>query len=338
MHEAIFRRLSMNVYDLTIIGAGPTGLFAAFYAGMRAMKTKVIEALSEPGGQLTVLYPDKFIYDVAGFPRVLSKDLVKHLTEQSSQFKPTFCFNEQVRSISYANDGIIRLETDVQEHFTRTIIICAGVGAFSPTKLDAPGVQKLEGKGVFYRVQDKVALRGKRVLIVGGGDSAVDWALNLQHWAEEVTLIHRRDVFRAHESSVTSLFSSDVKVKLFHEVKEVHGEERVTSATIVNNKTQETLDINIDVVLVLIGFKTAIGPLKDWSLELQDNRILVNGRMETNLPGVYAAGDIVQPKDSARLNLICIGLAQGAIAVNCAKNFMDPSAAIYPGHSSDKRF
>jgi thioredoxin reductase len=326
-----------EVYDVTIIGAGPSGLFAAFYAGLRGMKTKILEALPEPGGQLTVLYPEKFIYDVPGFPKVLAKDLVKSLTEQAYQFHPTLCFEEQVLSLQRHDDGLIQLLTTRGEHWTRTVIIAAGIGAFQPNKLDRPGVAEFEGRGVYYFVRHKALFRGKRVLIVGGGDSAVDWALNLKDWAQEVTLIHRRDQFRALESSVIELMRSPVRVKLFWELEAVHGDQTVKAATIVHNKTGEKETISVDAVLLFLGFKAEVGYLKAWGLEVDNRHILVNGRMETNLPGVYAIGDIAENPQSVYLNLIATGFAQAAIAVNCAKTYLDPQARVFPGHSSEKR-
>lgn len=326
----------MDVYDITIIGAGPTGLFGAFYAGLRDMKAKVIEALPEVGGQLLTLYPEKFIYDVPGYPKILAKDLVGQLLKQALQFNPTLCLNEWINSLRYLDGGIIELESDKAVHHTRAVLICAGIGAFAPNKLAIPSAQKFEGRGVYYYTVDRSLLRGKRVLVIGGGDSSVDWALALKDWATKVTLIHRRAVFRAHESSVAELLST-VEVKLFHELKEVHGDDAIKGVTIFNNKTGEEVYLDVDVVLINIGFKADLGPMRGWGLEFENRTIRVNGRMETNLPGVYAVGDVAQPKDTIKLNLIATGLAQAAIAVNYAKNYVDPKAGIVPGHSSEKR-
>ena len=331
-----------EVFDITIIGAGPTGLFAAFYAGLRHMSTKIIEALPEVGGQLAVLYPEKFIYDVPGHPKILAKDLVKLLKEQAFQFHPAVCLDERVVKLEHldAGDGqppTIRLTTSKGEHLSRTVLIASGIGAFAPNRLNVPGAKKFEGRGVFYFIRDKGFLRGKRVLVIGGGDSAVDWCLNLQHWARSVMLIHRRDVFRAHEGSVAELFASGIPIRLFWELKEVHGNEKVEGATIFNNKTGEEEFIPVDAILINIGFKADLGPIKEWGLELDKRYIKVNGRMETNLPGVYAAGDIASQEDSVNLNLIAIGFAHAAIAVNCAKNYIDPTSRVFPGHSSEMK-
>lgn len=336
-----------DVYDVTILGAGPTGLFGAFYAGMREMKTKIIEALPEMGGQLTVLYPEKFIYDVAGYPKIMAKDLVKRLVEQGTQWGTDIYLDERITGLEYLDDGdpehgrppVLRLTAENGNiHLTHTVVICAGIGAFSPNKLDRPGVHEYEGRGVAYFVREKAPYRGKNVLIVGGGDSAVDWALNLKDWARHVTLIHRREGFRAHESSVAELMNSQVEVMLWWECEEVMGNgERVTGARIFNNKTGEKKTLQVDHVIFSLGFKAALGPIADWGLKLAGKRILVDGLMQTNLPGVYAAGDIAEPVGSVSLNLIATGFAQAAIAVNVAKSFIDPKSKIFPGHSSEMR-
>ncbi|HIQ29066.1 MAG TPA: NAD(P)/FAD-dependent oxidoreductase [Candidatus Caldiarchaeum subterraneum] len=327
-----------DVYDVTIIGAGPTGLFAAFYAaGMRGMKTKIIEALDQVGGQLAVLYPEKYIYDVAGFPKILAKDLVKQLEIQATSYKPVIVLGERVEELKYIDNNIIELVTNKGIHFTKTVIICAGHGAFSPRKLNNLSVDRFEGRGVYYQVRDKWEFRGKRILIVGGGDSAVDWALNLKDIAKEVTLIHRRTEFRAHEGSVIELFHSPVRVLVPFEIKEAHGGERLEAVTIFNNKTGEEMTLEVDAVILQLGYLVDVSVFKKWGLDIVGNAIKVNGRMETNLPGVYAAGDIANPVDSIKLNLIVIGFAQAAIAVNVAKNYIDPKASIFPGHSSERR-
>lgn len=323
-----------EVYDVTIIGAGPTGLFGAFYAGMRQLKTKVIDALPEPGGQLAALYPEKYIYDAPGFARVIAKDLVKNLVEQASQWNPAMCMNERVTHIEEHGDGGWKLITDKGEHYTRTVVVCAGVGAFAPNKLNAPGVSDYEGTGVHYFVKEKAVFAGKKLLIVGGGDSAVDWALNLQDVAEAITLVHRRDEFRAHESSVRELRESATRLLTPFEVKELGGNSQLSSVTVFNNQTKEEEVLDIDMVLVNVGFKADIGPIKDWGLILEKRGIVVNTRMETNLPGVFAAGDIAA--EEIKMNLIATGYGQAAMAVNVAKHYVDPKASIFPGHSSEK--
>ncbi len=324
-----------DVYDISLIGAGPTGLYGAFYAGMREMKTLILDALPEAGGQLTALYPEKYIYDAPGYPKVVAKDLVKYLVEQAIQWNPALCLDERVLSLNHLEDGIIRLGTSKGQRLTKTVVICGGVGAFAPNKLSAPGVTELEGEGVHYFVKEKAAFKDKNLLIVGGGDSAVDWGLNLPGTAKSITLIHRRDEFRAHESSVNELKASTVRILTPYEVKEVLNHDgKLDRVIIYHNQTKEEETLDVDAILVNIGFKADLGPIKEWGLELNKREILVNNRMETNLPGVYAAGDIAAVE--VKMNLIATGYGQAALAVNLAKHYVDPKASIFPGHSSEK--
>ena len=330
--------MSADVYDLTIIGAGPSGLFATFYAGLRQMKTKVIDALEEPGGQVAVLYPEKYIFDVPGYSKVLAKDLVKSLVEQAFQYNPTVVLGERVTTL-HKNDGVFEIGTDKgTKHYSKAILVAAGVGAFSPNRLEAKGAADYEGKGVYYFVRDKSIFKDKNLLIVGGGDSAVDWALNIKGIAKKITLVHRRDVFRAHELSVAELMKSNVDMKLFYEVRSVAGDgNRLTSAVIFDNRSQAETTVDVDAILVNIGFRADLGPIKDWGLQIDGREIRSNGKMETNIPGVYVAGDIAGPHDGVKLNLIATGYAQAALAVNVAKAFVDPSSKIFPGHSSEMK-
>jgi thioredoxin reductase (NADPH) len=330
--------MSADVYDLTIIGAGPSGLFATFYAGLRQMKTKVIDALEEPGGQVAVLYPEKYIFDVPGYSKILAKDLVKNLVDQAFQYNPTVVLGERVTTL-HKDDGVFELGTDKgTTHYSKAILVAAGVGAFSPNRLEAKGASDYEGKGVYYFVKDKSIFKDKKLLIVGGGDSAVDWALNIKDIAKRITLVHRRDVFRAHELSVAELMKSSVDVKLFYEVRSVSGDgSRVTKAVIFDNRTQAETAIDVDAILVNIGFRADLGPIKDWGLQIDGREVRSNGKMETNIPGVYVAGDIAGPQDGVKLNLIATGYAQAALAVNVAKAFIDPNSKIFPGHSSEMK-
>ena len=327
-----------DLYDITIIGAGPVGLFAAFYAaGMRGMRTKILEALGVTGGQLTVLYPEKYIYDVPGFPKILAKDLAKQLEVQAMAYKPTLILDEKVVDLKRLDGGIWELQTVKGVHFSKTVLITAGHGAFTPRKLGNPSVERFENMGVYYSVTDKWMFKDKKVMIVGGGDSAVDWALNLKDIAAEVILVHRRGEFRAHEGSVIELFHSPVKIMIPYEVKEAYGKDRLEAVKIFNNKTSEEVVLEVDALILQLGHLVDVSLFKGWGLEMEGNAIKVNGRMETNLPGVYAAGDIAHQTDSVKLALLATGFGQAAIAVNVAKNYIDPKASLFPGHSSEKR-
>jgi thioredoxin reductase (NADPH) len=325
--------------DLVIIGAGPTGLFGAFYAGLRGLSVKVIDALPQPGGQLAVLYPEKFIYDVPGHPKILAKDLVRLLVEQASMFNPIFCLGERAVGLR-REDALWAVETDRGIHPARTVLIAAGIGAFQPNRIGKPEIDQYEGRGLYYVVTERRPFRNKRLLIVGGGDTAVDWALNLKDFAAHITLIHRRDQFRAHPGSVAELMRSGVEVRLFHELKAIHPgpDGWIREAVIFDNRTGEETVIPVDAVIMSLGFKADLGPIKSWGLETVGNRyIKVNARMETNLPGVYAAGDITAPEGVEPLNLIVIGFAQAATAVNYAATYINPQAKVFPGHSSEMR-
>lgn len=324
-----------ELFDITIIGGGPVGLFGAFYAGLRQMKTKIIDSLAELGGQLTALYPEKYVFDMPGFPKILARDLAKGMAEQGTRFKPTVCLDEKVLELRHETDSTITVTTHRGSHRTKTLIISTGAGAFTPTKLHAPGLEEFEETGVHYFVRDKEQFAGKRLLIVGGGDSALDWAMNLEPLAKNITLIHRRDVFRAHEDSIDWLLNrSKVEVMLWHELAKTEGDTHIRRATIFNNKTKVEIPIEIDAVLLNLGFKADIGPIRNWGLKLEGKEdIAVNHFMETNLPGVYAAGDIcIYP---GKLKLIATGVGEICVAVNYAKTHVDPASKLFPGHSSN---
>jgi thioredoxin reductase (NADPH) len=243
-----------------------------------------------------------------------------------------------VTALEKQPDGTFVLATNAGLHQSRSVVICAGVGAFQPKKLPNPELVKFEGAGLFYSVREKMAFRGKNVLIVGGGDSAVDWALNLKDYARKVTLIHRRDEFRAHGASVTALMSSPVDVKLFHELKTVVGNGKVEGAVIFDNRTKEETTVPVDGVILTLGYSVDLGPIKNWGLEMVGTRFIkVNGKLETNIPGVYAAGDVATEPGIEPMNLIVDGFAQAARAVNFAYQYLNPGQKAFPGHSSEKR-
>jgi thioredoxin reductase (NADPH) len=320
-------------FDVTIVGAGPVGLFAAFYAGLRTMKVKIIDSLAEPGGQLAALYPDKFIYDVAGFPAVKSRDLVNQLVEQAMQYAPTLCLGEQATTLQRIGDGWV-IGTDLgREHRSKTVLITAGIGYFAPRKLTDAALARFEGKGLHYVLPGLEPFRGRRVLLLGGGDSAVDWALHLEPIASELTLIHRRDQFRAHEDSVQKLHASKCRVVPFHELKTLEGEGSVERAVIYDNRDKKETTLEIDDVVVNFGFVANLGPLKTWGLSIKGNSLEVSQKMETNLPGVFGSGDLVTYP--GKLKLIATGFGEAAMAVCGAKMVVDPKARYFPGHSSE---
>lgn len=324
-----------DIYDITFIGAGPVALYGMYYAGLRLMKSKVIDMLEEVGGGLTALYPDKYIYDMAGFPRVMAKDLVKVMHEQACLYPQTFCLGEKVTKLERTDDGTIKISTDKDVHWSKTVVICAGLGAYTPRRLNVPNLENFEGRGVHFFMKQVDEFTDKNILIVGGGDSAFDFAMMLEHVASSVTHIHRNSFFSAHEDSVEKVKNSTVKMKFpFWELKEVSGNDRIESARIVQTKTGQEETLKVDAILLSVGFVTSLGPIADWGLELDKDCIVVNTRMRTNIEGVYAAGDIVAY--DGKLKLISLGCGEVAIAVNNAKHYIDPNAKISPGHSTDK--
>lgn len=326
--------MSDDLYDVTIIGGGPVGLYAAYYAGFRTLRTKIVESLDALGGQITALYPEKWIYDVAGFPRILGRDLVNNLIEQAMQYHPTVCTGETVETLSRDSDGTLRLTTARDVHRSRVIVITAGIGAFRPKTFKKPEIDAYEGKGLYYFVRSFEDFRDKRVLIVGGGDSAVDWANGLVGTARAITLIHRRDQFRAHEDSVQKLLHSPVQVKVFYELRRLEGDGRVQRAVIFHNKTNAEETLEVDAVIASLGFLSNLGPIQEWGLDLDGDSIRVNTRMETNIPGVYAAGDIVTYP--GKVKLIATGFGEAATAINNAATYLNPKASVFPGHSSSQ--
>ncbi|MEI5907823.1 NAD(P)/FAD-dependent oxidoreductase [Bacillus spongiae] len=322
-----------KIYDITIIGGGPTGLFTAFYGGMRQASVKIIESLPQLGGQLATLYPEKYIYDVAGFPKVKAQELVDNLKEQMNQFEQTICLGQAVETVEKQSDGTFKLTTNEEVHYSKTIIITAGNGAFQPRRLQLDNARQYEGKNVHYFIDNLEQFRNQKVVVCGGGDSAVDWALMLEPIAEKVSLVHRRDKFRAHEHSVENLFQSTVEIKTPFVPVELVGNGEIAQKIVldeVKGINKETIDF--DSLIVNFGFLSSLGPIKDWGLEIEKNSIVVNSRMETNIEGIYAAGDICTY--DGKVKLIASGFGEAPTAVNNAKAFMDPKARVQPLHST----
>jgi thioredoxin reductase len=326
--------------DISIIGGGPTGLFAAFYAGMRGASARIIDALPALGGQLMALYPEKYIFDVAGFPKVLAKDLIRDMAAQGLQFGASTHLGEVVtglRRVEEGDSGHFVLETSEEDYPSRTIIIAAGIGAFEARKLGIDGEERFEEKGLYFKVLDPRQFEGQRVLLVGGGDSAFDWAVNLLGIAKSIMLIHRRDGFRAHQATINQVqdlhHQGKCQLRTFWEVKALHGNGGVERATLFNNKTKEEETIEIDAVIPLLGFHSDLGAIKEWGLDTEKADIRVDQVMATNVPGIYAAGDITSYP--GKLKLIATGTAEACIAVNNAVHRINPKAKVNPGHSSN---
>jgi ferredoxin/flavodoxin---NADP+ reductase len=331
--------MTHELKDITIIGAGPTGLYALFYAGMRGVSAQVIDALPQAGGQLAALYPEKLIFDVAGFPRVLAKDLVAGLSDQAAQFGNPLHLNRTVTGLDAA-DGHFVVRTTDGDFPTRAVVIAGGIGAFSPRKLPQTATHAWYGKGIDDVVLDPARYTNKRVLIVGGGDSAFDWAQQLRARALHITLIHRSDRFRAHQATVDDVLSAASRqdktdVLTFHEIHEIVSAdgERVTGAVVRATKDKATRTVDCDIVLPMLGFVSDMGALADWGLRLEQDEIVVTPQMESGRAGIYAAGDITTYP--GKLKLISVGFGEAATAVNQAVHWIYPEKKVNPGHSSN---
>ena len=327
-----------DLFDIIIVGAGPVGLFGVFYAGMRGMRTKVIEALPEAGGQLTALYPEKEIFDVAGFPRVGAKELVQRCLEQANGANPSceYVYNQRVDNLVKLEDGTFELTTSTGEtHYAKAVVLTAGIGAFEPNRIPNESAREYENKGVFYSVVNLPQYAGKNVLVVGGGDSAVDYALMTEPIAKSVTLIHRREGFRAHQESLNKLAESKVTVKLFYELRRVIGDGNwVKQAVIFDNRTNEETTLDVDYVVLGTGFKASLGKILEWGLDIEGKKqVITNSKGETNIEGVYAAGDIAYYP--GKIRLIATGFGEVATAVNNAATYINPGSSAFPGHSSE---
>ena len=328
------RRRIVDCFDITVIGGGPTGLFALFYAGMRGAKAKVIDALPEFGGQLYALYPEKYIYDMPGYPAIIAQDLVNACVEQAMQWPHAVCLEERVTGLRREDDDTFTLVTDKGEHQTKTVLISSGIGAIKPRKLPAPSAARFEERGVTYYARNFDRFNGKRVVIVGGGDSAVDYALAIEPRAAAVTLVHRSQ-FRAHAHTVEQLRKTSVDIRQpDFEIKEVHGDGSVCAVTIIHSKTKEESRVDVDEVLCALGFVSDLGELKAWGIAVEGNGVVVDPfTMETSIPGIYAAGDVIN--HPGKLKLIACGTSEAAIAVNQAMVRINPANKVQPVHSSN---
>jgi thioredoxin reductase len=327
-----------EIRDVTVIGAGPVGLSAAFWAGMREASSRIIDSLPELGGQLTTLYPEKWIFDVPGHPRVLAKDLVEKMREQTlKQFDVPVHLETTAERISWEDDAVV-LHTTRGDLRSRTVIIAGGHGAFEPKKLPGYDMAPWEGKGAHYLVTEKSEFEGKRVLIVGGGDSACDWVVNLLDVAERVALVHRREGFRAHEATVAQVMNAhergDIDLHVPFQIRDIEGNGRIERVTLFHSEDEANeVELEIDAVLLQLGFKTALGPLKQWGLDVEKGALVVDPLMKTNLDRVWACGDITT--FDGKLKLIATGFGEAAIAVAQAVHHIRPDMKIQPKYSTN---
>lgn len=324
-------------YDLIIIGGGPVGLFAAFYAGRRNLKTAIIETAQNLGGQPLALYPEKMILDLPGFKQICGQEFSERMIEQAQSEMLTVYTQTQVESYTGDLDNGFQLkcigEAGPFTLQTRSILVTTGVGEISPRLLEVKGEDLFTQKGLYYFLTNTNLVRGKRVVVAGGGDSALDWVEMIHNIADEVHLVHRRDQFRAQEESIKQLHQSSARIHLNAQITDIMGDTHVTGVRI--SSATEAYDIPCDIILVAFGFHINLGPIAQWPLEKEKGSIRVLADMETSIPGIFAAGDVAFAPGVGSSKLLVIGMAQATIAVNTAKTRLDPKAKFFPGHSTN---
>lgn len=316
----------LELYDVTIIGGGPAGMYTAFYSGMRDLKTKLIEARDELGGRV-LIYPEKMIWDVGGLPPTLGRQLLEQMIRQAKTFDPTIVLGQQIVSCDRQADGtFILTAANGERHWTRTVVLAVGYGILELAKLDIEGADRFEVTNLHYTVQELEEFRGKRVLISGGGDSAVDWANALEPIASSLTVVHRRDQFGGHERNVKRMKESSASVRTPYTVESLHSGNgtAIDEVTIAHAETGERERIAVDAVIVNHGLRYNFGPIREWGLDMGDWHANVSSKMETNIPGIFAAGDFV--KHDSKVHLIAGTFNDAILALNSAKVYLDPQA------------
>lgn len=329
----------MNTTDILLVGAGPVGLFAIFEAGMLKMRCHVVDALDSIGGQCSALYPEKPIYDIPGHPAIDALELVKKLEEQAAPFSPTYHLNQRVDSLTKTENGFTAVTSKGTTIHSKAVIIAAGCGAFGPNRPPLAGLETYEGTSVFYSVTRREDFRGKKVVIAGGGDSAVDWAISLSDIAEKIYVVHRRAKFRCAPESATRLekLAAEGKIELVipYQLDALEGTGGKLSAVIVKTLEGEARSLPADVLLPFFGLSMELGPIADWGLGLHNNHIKVDPTtFATSTPGIYAIGDIVNYP--GKLKLILCGFSEAAMACHNARDLVYPGEAYHFEYSTTK--
>ena len=316
--------------DLAIVGAGPAGLFAAYYAGFRGFSVVVLDALPEIGGQVSAMYPEKEIFDIAGIPAIRGRELIENLAKQANAYNPTYVLGSRVMHLEHGETQVT-LRTEAGDVVTaKAVIIAGGIGSFTPRQL--PTGDEWLGKGMVYFVPSLQEHAGKDVVIVGGGDSAFDWAWSLRDIAKSIAIVHRRDAFRAHATTVDMVRDAGVRLIVNSEVSAVAGDDVVRTVTVKNKVDSAEETLPCDTLVAALGFVANIGPITEWGLDLEKRHIKVSTSMYTNLPRVLACGDIATYE--GRVPLIAVGFGEAATAVNNAAPLINPEFGVFPGHSS----
>ncbi len=323
--------------DIVIIGAGPVGLFAVFQCGMLDMRCHVVDALDALGGQCTALYPEKPIYDIPACPAVTGQELIDRLVEQAAPFKPTYHLGQQVLAVQpISNQGwSVRLSNGTTLQ-AKAIMLAGGAGAFVPNRPPLHGIEQYEGTSVFYAVGKRDSFAGKRIVIAGGGDSAVDWALSLAEVAQSVALVHRRDEFRAAPESVKRLRESKkIELVVPYQLAGLRGQGAQLQQVMVKTLQGEERSLDADVLLPFYGLASSLGPIAAWGFELHKHQVTVHpATMETNLSGVYCMGDMAHYP--GKLKLILQGFSEAAMAAHAAFARVHPGRVLDLVHSTDK--
>ena len=308
-------------YDVILVGGGPVGLFGAYYAGLRDMSVRLVDRRHELGGQLTAIYPEKWVYDIPGIPSIRGKHLYQNLCEQIVPYNIPRSLDEEVVLIRKNRNNILCLETQAGTIMhAKAVVLCLGMGAHIPRRLDIPNLQDFEGKGVHYGVHKLDSFRGKRVVVVGGGDSALDMALTIVNECSDLYLIHRSDRFNAHEETTKKLYASNAEIRTFSELTGIEGKGHVEQVTVRNTKTGELQQLEVDEVIIAIGLLFNLAVVKEWGIEMESQSIVVDHNRQTSIPGVYAAGDI--STYPGKMKLIGTGTAEVMQAINHAKSYI----------------
>ena len=315
--------------DLLIVGAGPVGLFGAYYAGVRTLSTAVLDSLEEPGGQITAMYPEKAIFDVAGFPAIRGRELVEALVAQAAPFSPDYLLGHQAVGLERGDGKFAVTTSEGLRIEARAIVITGGIGTFTPRPL--PSGSEFLGRGLVHFVPDPTSYVGQHVVVVGGGDSAVDWALMLEPIAKSVTVVHRRAEFRAHPHSVEVLKASSVELITDAQIGATRGDLVLAEVDVVVG--EQTRSLPVDKLVAALGFTANLGPLMEWGIEIRKRQIMVDTSGRTTVAGMYAAGDIVDYQ--GKVKLIATGFGEVATAVNNVAAYLNPDVSAFPGHLSD---